>query len=310
MYLGAAWRARAWGLAHNSGMTDAHQPLTDALGHTASDKRLEVLRRVGLTGSISQAAREAGISYKAAWQAIDTLTSLSGWTLVDRSVGGSGGGGARLTAQGMQLLALADELALARAQVLARFALSQQGPDGQVGPLGQAVAPAAGVATGVWGAGGVGLRTSMRNQMPCTVVAVQVQDQGPMVCVVLESAGGAQLASLVTRESADLLGLVPGLPVLVLCKATAVTVEQAFEPEPDLLAPLSGPTACVLPGVVADVSDDHGPQEVALTLPGGHLWVGFVAASPPGRHPAPTLTVGDKAMARFSPSALVIGLPG
>ena len=48
--------------------------LTDALGDPASDRRLEVLRLVGQSGSISQAAREVGISYKAAWQAIDTLT--------------------------------------------------------------------------------------------------------------------------------------------------------------------------------------------------------------------------------------------
>lgn len=71
--------------------------LTEALGHAVSDKRLEVLRRVGETGSISQAARDAGISYKAAWQAIDTLTNLSEAPLVDRTVGGSGGGGARIT---------------------------------------------------------------------------------------------------------------------------------------------------------------------------------------------------------------------
>jgi molybdate transport system regulatory protein len=82
--------------------------LNEALGHTASDKRLEVLRRVGQTGSISQAAREAGISYKAAWQAIETLSSLSGLPLVERSVGGVGGGGARITPQGTRLLALAD----------------------------------------------------------------------------------------------------------------------------------------------------------------------------------------------------------
>ena len=64
--------------------------LTDALGDPASDRRLEVLRLVGQSGSISQAAREVGISYKAAWQAIDTLTNLSGVALVDRTVGGGG----------------------------------------------------------------------------------------------------------------------------------------------------------------------------------------------------------------------------
>ena len=95
-------------------MTIPADALSEALGHAPSDKRLEVLRRVAETGSISQAARDAGISYKAAWQAIDTLSNLSGQTLVERTVGGSGGGGARITPQGLQLLSLADELARSR----------------------------------------------------------------------------------------------------------------------------------------------------------------------------------------------------
>lgn len=77
-----------------------HAALSEALGHAISDKRLEVLRRVGETGSISQAARDTGISYKAAWRAIDTLTNLSGVPLVERTVGG-----ARITVQGAGLQA-------------------------------------------------------------------------------------------------------------------------------------------------------------------------------------------------------------
>lgn len=65
---------------------------------------LAALRRVGQAGSISQAARDAGISYKATRQDIDTLSNLSGKTLVDRTVGGSGGG-AHTTPQQLRLLA-------------------------------------------------------------------------------------------------------------------------------------------------------------------------------------------------------------
>ena len=257
-------------------MTDATpHPLTEALGHAASDKRLEVLRRVGQTGSISQAARDAGISYKAAWQAIETLTNLSGLPLVDRSVGGNGGGGARITPQGSQLLALADELAQARAQVLARFGHAQ---------------PAA-----FAGSAGLGLRTSMRNQLPCRVLAVQTLEQGPMMQVSLHTSGGQNLTSLVTRESADLLGLAPGLDVLALCKATAVNVIQ---PPAESLG-----HGCSLLGVVADVSPGPGAQELALTLPGGNLWVGFAAEGA-------MFQVGDAACGEFAPSAVVIGLSG
>ena len=89
-----------------------------ALGHGPADKRMEILHLVGRHGSISQAARSAGVSYKAAWQAIHTLTNLAGEPLVDSSVGGAGGGGARLTPAGERLLAAAEQLDSARRGVL------------------------------------------------------------------------------------------------------------------------------------------------------------------------------------------------
>jgi molybdate transport system regulatory protein len=253
-----------------------HAALSEALGHALSDKRLEVLRRVGETGSISQAARDAGISYKAAWQAIDTLSNLSGQTLVDRTVGGSGGGGASITLQGLQLLALADALAQARQAVLARFA------------DGTAVLPL-----------GLGLRTSMRNQLPCSVEAVEQQGaDDPAVQVRLRTPGQALLTSSVTRESADLLGLCAGLEVLVLCKATAVRVGRGEVPqEKDL------PGQYVLPGRIERLARGQGRDEVVLALDGGGQWVGFA------EHPF-AARKGQRAWAAMGVSALVVGLGG
>ncbi|OGB14208.1 MAG: hypothetical protein A3E51_01415 [Burkholderiales bacterium RIFCSPHIGHO2_12_FULL_67_38] len=260
-------------------MTDLPNPtLTEALGHAISDKRLEVLRRVGESGSISQAARDAGISYKAAWQAIDTLTNLGGVPLVERTVGGAGGGGARITAQGLELLQLADELARARDAVLARFA------------------------GGAQLASGLGLRTSMRNQLPCRVVAVEPAAPGdPAVWVQMQTAGGERLTSSITRESADLLGLAPGLEVLVLCKATAVRV----------MAPVAGQQRgdgaaggeCVLHGTVERVAEGTQRDEVVLALAGGGHWVGFAP------HPF-AARVGEAASAHMAAAALVVGLSG
>lgn len=246
--------------------------LTEALGHAISDKRLEVLRRVGESGSISQAAREAGISYKAAWQAIDTLTSLSGVALVERTVGGSGGGGARITPQGQALLDLSQQLAVARQQVLQRHAGGQQL------------------------AGGLGLRTSMRNQLPCEVLSCAPDAPGDAsVLIRLRTAGGAVLASSVTRESADLLGLQPGAGVLVLCKATAVVITAGQPATPD--APNQ------LRGRVDRISRGQGRDEVVLALEGGGQWVGFAA------HPF-TARRGQWAWAGMAEAALVVGLVG
>jgi molybdate transport system regulatory protein len=59
-------------------------------GYDMADRRIAILRGIAQSGSISQAARDVGVSYKAAWQAIDTLTNLAGVPLVERSVGGAG----------------------------------------------------------------------------------------------------------------------------------------------------------------------------------------------------------------------------
>jgi molybdate transport system regulatory protein len=248
--------------------------LNEALGHSSSDKRLEVLRRVAQSGSISQAARDTGVSYKAAWQAIDTLTTLSGAVLVERTVGGAGGGGACVTSEGLRLLALADELALARDQVLARFS-------------GAAVL-----------AGGLGLRTSMRNQLLCTVSeGPAIGSDDALVKVDLRSPGGQVLFASLTRESADLLGLSAGVSVLAMCKATAVMVVPALPGD----LPAAVHEMCCLSGRVQRCSHGTGRQEVSLALDGGGSWVGFAEVGS-GLH------VGEAARAWMAASALVIGL--
>ncbi len=248
------------------------RPLSAAsLGYGQADKRILVLHLVGVHGSISQAARVAGISYKAAWQAIHTLTNLAGEALVDSSVGGSGGGGARLTPAGERLLAAADQLQAARHGVLAR--------------VNGAASPAL-----------AGPRTSMRNHLRATVANLQSHDaRDPMVRVVLALDGGGALASLITRESAELLGLHVDQPVLALCKATAVRVAADALPDAAHASGLEGRALRISRGVQRD--------EVVVTLAGGLQLVGFAAR--PNR-----LRAGSRVTAWVDDSAVVVALPG
>ncbi len=194
----------AAGLSSNS--------LSQALGYDIADRRIAILRGIAHSGSISQAARDVGVSYKAAWQAIDTLTNLAGVPLVERSVGGAGGGGAQITAAGESLLATAETMERMRAEVLQRVQSGQSPGD----------APAV---------VNLGLMTSMRNQWPCTVL--KVESLGAQIRVWLRPAGETEtqwsIAARITPESYELLGLAPGVSVLALCKATAVKVFKGQE---------------------------------------------------------------------------------
>ena len=126
--------------------------IAQALSLESVDKRIDILRRIAQVGSISEAARGAGVSYKAAWQAVETLSNLAGAPLLEKAVGGSGGGGAVLTPAGQQVLDGAALLAQARARALAE--LQRSTPSSASAGLGLAA---------------LGLRTSMRNHLPCTV---------------------------------------------------------------------------------------------------------------------------------------------
>lgn len=78
----------------------------DADGGTfLEDSRVRLLEAIDQFGSISKAARQVPLSYKTAWDAVNTMTVLAGQPLVVRTIGGNGGGGSRLTDYGQRLVA-------------------------------------------------------------------------------------------------------------------------------------------------------------------------------------------------------------
>lgn len=71
-----------------------------------SSRRVEFLRVIARLGSIAAAAREAGITYRAAWLWMREINRAWGEPLVSRMKGGHGGGGAALTPAGHTALAV------------------------------------------------------------------------------------------------------------------------------------------------------------------------------------------------------------
>ncbi|MDD3499723.1 MAG: LysR family transcriptional regulator, partial [Sulfurovum sp.] len=57
------------------------------------EKRIQLLNAIKQHGSISKAAKAVPMSYKAAWDAVDTMNNLSQTPIVSRETGGKGGGG-------------------------------------------------------------------------------------------------------------------------------------------------------------------------------------------------------------------------
>ena len=67
--------------------------------------KIVLLEQIARTGSLSQAARELGMSYRRAWQLLDDLNHSFSEPVATASVGGAGGGGVQLTKLGEELIA-------------------------------------------------------------------------------------------------------------------------------------------------------------------------------------------------------------
>lgn len=67
--------------------------------------KAELLQRIGETGSIAAAGRAMGMSYKRAWQLVETMNATFATPVVTSVRGGARGGGATLTPAGTEVLA-------------------------------------------------------------------------------------------------------------------------------------------------------------------------------------------------------------
>ena len=64
--------------------------------------RVVLLERIAEFGSISKAAKSMGMSYRRAWELVDSMNRQARRPLVETSIGGKKGGGTKLTEAGRQ----------------------------------------------------------------------------------------------------------------------------------------------------------------------------------------------------------------
>lgn len=242
--------------------------------------RVELLAAIGQSGSITAAAKAVGLSYKAAWDAIDTMNNLAGEALVERVTGGKGGGGTRLTARGVQLVDNFRTIEQVHNDFLQRLNL-------QAGELADDFALFSRFK----------MKTSARNQFFGTVKRVvqgAVNDE-----VELEIAGGQAIVAIVTRESAENLGLAPGRQAFALIKSSSVIVMTDGAG-----ARLSARNQ--LAGQVARLTRGAVNSEVVIELAGG----GSMAATITNESvDALGLQEGAAATALFKASSVILGVP-
>lgn len=164
-------------------------------------ERIALLEAVARLGSISAAAKEAGLSYKGAWDGVQALNNLFDMPLVSAAPGGRAGGAAQVTPRGQAVI---RAFRIAEREVGAAFARLE-----------------ADLSSGesLWS---LGLRTSARNALRGVVTAID--GDGVTALATLALGEGLSLVASITRRSVEDLDLAPGRPVIALIKSSFVRI--------------------------------------------------------------------------------------
>jgi molybdate transport system regulatory protein len=238
-------------------------------------QRIALLQHIAEQGSITRAAKAAGISYKAAWDAIDELNNLASQPLVERSTGGRGGGGARLSPEGERVLRLYQRLQALQAQILEA---AEESSDLDL--LGRLM-----------------LRTSARNQLQGQVSGLRREGRYDRVSLAL--GGGLEIDALITHDSTARLELTLGTMVVALLKAGWVRLLAEGEEA-------EAGSNCLSATVEDVLTEDDGPGEVRLALGNGQT---LCAIAEGDWLAGQQVAAGSSVRVQFHPSYVLIGVP-
>ena len=239
---------------------------------------MELLAAIAGNASITAAAKSVGLSYKAAWDAIEAMNNLSDRPLVERSVGGKGGGGTRLTARGEQLVATFREVELENARFVERLNARIAGAGADLKIIER-----------------LSMLTSARNHFAGKIVRITsgaVNDE-----VELALSGGDRIVAVITHRSVQQLGLRKGAEAVALIKASSVIVAVDSGAPMKLSArnQLAGTMTRIVPGAVN--------TEVVIALAGGNSVAAIITNA---SAKAMRLAKGKNAIAIFKASSVIL----
>lgn len=79
-------------------------------GTFLGEGRIELLKQIEKFGSISKAAKEMKMSYKKAWELVNSMNNQSSEQIVTGKIGGKDGGGSVLSQKGKNMIEKYSEL--------------------------------------------------------------------------------------------------------------------------------------------------------------------------------------------------------
>jgi molybdate transport system regulatory protein len=238
--------------------------------------RVELLEWIDKTGSINAAAKAMKMSYKAAWERINGMNALADEPLIERTTGGKGGGGTKLTPYAHTLIATYYRLNELHQQFIDRFSEAGSDPERLARILSRTF-----------------LTTSARNQLPATLT--HIEHNGLNATLTLALPGSDTLHSTITAKSVHDMGLTVGCDTYAIIKSSDIKIVSSL--------PSSTNAINILSGIIESVEVSADNIEISIRLSGGTLLIALE-----NNEMLQTLQIGMQAYALISPQHIIIGL--
>jgi len=248
--------------------------------HLIIGKAISLMRAIDTEGSITRAATVVPMSYRSAWDLIDSINNSSPFPVVSTSTGGRSGGGAKLTRHGRELLDLYTSLEKSYES------LSSTG-DGSGGKIG----------TFFTFINGVCMKTSARNQLHGTVTRLVKGIVNSRI--VIDVSKSVRLVATITNESVETLDLRESADVIALIKASSVILIADSET-------VRTSAENLLKGTVAEIREGAVNAEVILRLNGEKTVTSVVTLESLKNL---DIREGDELHAAFAASQVLLALP-
>jgi molybdate transport system regulatory protein len=249
------------------------------LAGTLDTRMIELLKAIERTGSINQAAKRMGLSYKGAWQMLERANNSAPQTLLATAIGGNKGGGSVLTPAGRALLALFSRLEQQHQEFIAELNRSLREDSDTMLLLQRLV-----------------VRTSTRNQLFGRVTAIDPAAEDAQITVCLK--GGEKVVASFSAASLHDLGLGIGADAVLMINSADIML--FIDHGADRISARNR-----LFGKVMRIQHDIVDSEVIVLLPSGDILAAMITQQ---SLKTLALTPGMPVWAAFNAHAPILGV--
>lgn len=239
--------------------------------------RILLLQHIDQYGSISKAAKEMKMSYKAAWDAVNEMNTLSKEPIVERSIGGKGGGGTALTDKGREYIKIYNELEHLQAKLFAIL-------DSKSSSFADLVEARKHLT----------LQTSARNQYYGIVQSIQ--SSSVEFSVTINIGKGQSITSTITHTSAKAMNIDVNAEIFALIKSSWVDISK-IKPRDKRLN--------IFKGTIVSIKNDNRLVEIVVSSNEGNNITSVIS---PERYKELNIKQNDIAYATFLPSEVILAI--